>query len=45
MKAIWKKKIDELNEIIAEVNVYDVDRLRELFYKRELLELAYYRVF
>ena len=41
MRRIWKQKITELDETIRNLRVCDMGRLIDLYYKRELLELAF----
>lgn len=44
MGKIWKEKIDELQKIIDSVEIRKDGRLKQLYRKRELLEMAFRRV-
>ena len=44
MKEIWLRKIDEINEIIMKTEFFNIERVVELYRKRDLLQLAFNKV-
>ena len=44
MKEIWMKKIYEIDKIIMKTEFFNIERVVELYRKRDLLQLAFNRV-
>ena len=44
MKQIWKQKIDEIQEIIDNTPVVKDGRIKQLYRKKEFLQMAFGRV-